>query len=61
MASFKARIGRKRPRKTENKYCRYVSFLPHALYKIPEIKQNNSKKKKKQLWLHFKPKSVERG
>ena len=30
MASFKARIGRKRPRKKENKYCRSVSFLPNA-------------------------------
>ena len=30
MASFKARIGWKRPRKKENKYCRSVSFLPNA-------------------------------
>ena len=30
MASFKARIGRKRPRKKENKYCSSVSFLPNA-------------------------------
>ena len=30
MASFKARIGRKMPRKKENKYCRSVSFLPNA-------------------------------
>ena len=29
MASFKARIGWKRPRKKENKYCRSVSFLPN--------------------------------
>ena len=30
MASFKARIGWKRPRKKEIKYCRFVSFLPIA-------------------------------
>ena len=30
MASFKARIGRKRPRKKDNKYCRSVSFLPNV-------------------------------
>ena len=30
MASFKARIGWKRPGKKENKYCRSVSFLPNA-------------------------------
>ena len=29
MASFKARIGWKRPRKKENKSCRSVSFQPH--------------------------------
>ena len=29
MASFKARIGWKRPRKKENKYFRSVSFLPN--------------------------------
>ena len=28
MASFKARIGWKRPRKKQNNYCRSVSFLP---------------------------------
>ena len=27
MASFLAKIGWKRPRKRENKYCRYVPFL----------------------------------
>ena len=30
MASFKARIGWKRPRKKENNYGRTVSFLPNA-------------------------------
>ena len=30
MASFKARIGWKMPRKKENIYCRSASFLPNA-------------------------------
>ena len=30
MASIKARIGWKRPRKNENKYCCSVSFLPNG-------------------------------
>ena len=30
MASFKARIGWKIPRKIDNKSCRSVSFLPNA-------------------------------
>ena len=39
MASFKARIGWKRPGKKENKYCRSVSFLPTCNRKF----QKNSK------------------
>ena len=39
MASFKARIGWKRPRKKENKYCRSVSFPPTRNRKF----QKNSK------------------
>ena len=34
MASFQSKIGQKRPRKTENKNCRSVSFIPSAEYKI---------------------------
>ena len=30
LASFKARVSWKRPRKKENKYFRSVSFLPNA-------------------------------
>ena len=30
MATFKARIGWKRPRNKVNNYCRSVSFLPNA-------------------------------
>ena len=36
MASFKANIVWKRPRKRENKNHRFVPFLPDALYKIPK-------------------------
>ena len=41
MASFQSKIGRKRPRKTENKNYRSVSFIIGAKYKI---KKKNSKK-----------------
>ena len=60
MAPFWAKIGWKRMRKEENKNYRFVPFLPDAEEKMPKKKQNNSKKKEIQLWLHFKPKSVER-
>ena len=36
MASFQAKIVRKRPRKRENKNYRFVSYLPDALQKIPK-------------------------
>ena len=58
MASFKARIGWKWPRKKENKYCRSVLFQPNAKQKIPKKKQKNYTI---QLWLHFEPKQVEGG
>ena len=47
MASFKARIGWKRPRKKENKCCRSVSFLPNAKQKIPKKIAKEFKKIKK--------------
>ena len=47
MAPFKARIGWKRPRKKENKYCRTASFLPNTQYKIPKKKAKKFKKIKK--------------
>ena len=34
MASFQSKIGQKRPRKTENKHYRSVSFLPGSKQKI---------------------------
>ena len=43
MASFQAKIGWKRPRKTENKNYRSIRFLPGALQKIPKPQQKNSK------------------
>ena len=58
MASFEAKIVWTRPRKRENKNCRFVPFLPDALQKIPKKQQENSKNKKILLWLHFKRKSV---
>ena len=47
MASFKARIGWKRPRKKENNYCRSVSFLPTWYQKIRKKKAKKIKKTKK--------------
>ena len=51
MASFQAKIVWKRTRKSENKNCLSVPFLPNGKYKIPKIE-----KKKIPLWLYFKPK-----
>ena len=53
MASFKARIGWKRPRKKENKYYRFVSFLPNAKQKIPKKQQKNSKNLKNNIMAPF--------
>ena len=61
MAPFQAIIGWKRLRKRENKNYRFVSFQPNAKQKIPKKQQRNSKIKKIQLWLHFKPKQVGEG
>ena len=63
MASFQTKIVWKRPRKRENKNYRVVTFLPDALQKIPKKQQKNKKKNKKKIpqWLHFEPKSVDRG
>ena len=36
MASFQAKIGRKKTRNIKNKNYRFVSFQPGALYKIPK-------------------------
>ena len=53
MASFQAKKGWKRMRKSENKNCISVPFLPDGKYKTPK---KEKKIKKIQLWLHFKPK-----
>ena len=63
MASFQAKIVWKRPRKRENKNYRFVSFRSFLTRYIENFKKivKNFKKKKIPLWLHFKPKSIERG
>ena len=43
MASFQAKIGRKRLRKRENKNYPSVPFSPEARKKIPKKWQKNSK------------------
>ena len=53
MASFKARIGWKRPRKRQNKKYRFVPFLPDALQKIPKKIAKNFKKLKKTIMAPF--------
>ena len=62
MASFQAKIVWKRPRKRENKNYRFVSFRSYLTRNKKFQKKSKiiQKKKKIQLWLHFKPKSVER-
>ena len=41
MGPFRAKIGRKRMRKEENKNYRFVPFLPGAEKKMPKKKQKN--------------------
>ena len=55
MDSYPAKIGLKRVRKSENKNCLSVPFVPDGKYKIPK---KGKKNKKIPLWLHFKPKQV---
>ena len=52
MASFQAKIGWKRTRKSENKNCLSVPFLPNGKYKIPKIE----KKKKNTIVALFQAK-----
>ena len=42
MASFQAKIGWKRTRKSENKNCLSVPFLPNGKYKIPKIEKKKN-------------------
>ena len=53
MASFQAKKGWKRTRKSENKNCISVLFLPGGKYKTPKKEKTI---KKIPMWLHFKPK-----
>ena len=50
MASFQSEVGRKRPRKTENRNYRFVSFLPGTKLKI---KKKIAKKFKKLKKYHY--------
>ena len=61
MASFQAKIVWKRPRKRVNKSYRFVPFLLDALQKTQKNSKKIQKVKKIPLWLHFMPKSAERG
>ena len=47
MASFQSKIGRKKPRKKENKNYRSVSFLPGTKQKIKKKIEKKIKKTKK--------------
>ena len=56
MASFQTKIVWKRPRKRENKYYRFVPFVPDALWKISKKQQKNSKNKKNTIMASFQDK-----
>ena len=56
MASFQSIIGWKRPRKTENKSYRSVSFLSGTKEKIKKKIAKKFKKLKNTLWIHIQPK-----
>ena len=47
MATFRAKIVWKRPRKIENKNYRFLSLLPDALQKILEKQEKNYENTKK--------------
>ena len=56
MDSFQANISRRRPRKTENKNYRSVSFLSGTKQKIKKKIAKKFKKLKNTLWIHIQPK-----
>ena len=56
MASFQSKIGWKRPRKTENKNYRSVSFIPGAKYKIKKNSKKIQKIKKNTIMDSFEAK-----
>ena len=53
MASFKAKIGRKRMRKRETKIIVLIRSYPKRNRKFHKISKKNAKMP---LWFHFKPK-----
>ena len=56
MVSFQSKIGWKRPKKTENKSYRSVSFLSGTKQKIEKKQQKNSKKLKNTITGPFEAK-----
>ena len=56
MASFRAKLVWKRPRKRENKNYRFVSFLPDAFQKILKKQEKNYEKKKNTIMALFQAK-----
>ena len=56
MASFQSKIGWKRPRKTENKSYRSVSFLFSTKQKIKKKNSKKIQKKKKHIMDSFEEK-----
>ena len=56
MASFLAKGGWERPRKSENKNYRFDQFLLDPKQKIEKIQQKNSQNYKTRLQRLFKPK-----
>ena len=61
VASFRAKLGWKRPRKNENKSYHSVSFIPDAKYIISKNSKKIQNIKTIPLWLHFKTKSDGKG
>ena len=56
MATFQAKISWEWPRKRENKKNRSDEFLPDTEQKTPKKREKIQKiKKKKTLWILFKP------
>ena len=56
MASFQVKIGWKRTRKSENKNCLSVLFLPDGKCKIPKKEKKKIKKLKNTIMASFQAK-----
>ena len=63
MASFQAKIGWKRTRKSENKNCLSVPFRSYPT-RNKKFQRNSKKSQKiivKPIWRHFQPKQIGQG